>query len=110
MCSIFVYERNQKLLNKQASSGCGIPLSSNSKEEALKSFGLTLNGIYSWLKLFKTNYEIQTKTFCEEILDLFQKRTVTLPKHVEYINKRQMLLIDIGVKWFRGGGGQKPAN
>ena len=37
---------------------------------------------------------------CEEILELFQKITVTLTKTVDYINKRQMLLVDIGGKWF----------
>ena len=45
MCSIEAHERNHKLVNYDASSGGGIPLPSNSIEEALISFSLTLNCI-----------------------------------------------------------------
>ena len=38
--------------------------------------------------------------FSEEILELFQKIPVTLPKFADYIKKIQMLLTDIVVKWF----------
>ena len=38
--------------------------------------------------------------FCEEILELFKIMPVTLPKPDDYINKIQMLLTDIGVKFF----------
>ena len=38
--------------------------------------------------------------FCEEILELFKIMPVTLPKPDDYINKIQMLLTDIVVKWF----------
>ena len=34
------------------------------------------------------------------MLELFQKIPVTLPEHVDYINKRQILLTDIDGKWF----------
>ena len=37
---------------------------------------------------------------CEETIDLFQIITVALPKPVSYINKQQMILTDIGRKWF----------
>ena len=38
--------------------------------------------------------------FCEEMLDLFHRIPVALPKPVGYINKQQILLTDIGGKWF----------
>ena len=38
--------------------------------------------------------------FYKEILELFQKIAITLPKPVYYIKKIQMLLIYVGGKWF----------
>ena len=38
--------------------------------------------------------------FCGEILELFQKIPVALPKPVGYIKKQKMLLKDMGGKWF----------
>ena len=37
---------------------------------------------------------------CEETIDLFQIITVALPKPIDYIKKQQMILTDIGGKWF----------
>ena len=37
---------------------------------------------------------------CEEMLDLFQKIPVTLPKPVDYMKKISILLTDVGGKWF----------
>ena len=56
ICSIEEHEKNQKSVNRrktendETSSGGARPLSLNSPEEELKSFGLTLNFIDSWLK------------------------------------------------------------
>ena len=36
---------------------------------------------------------------CEEMLKLFHKIYVALPKTVGYRKKRRMLLTDMGVKW-----------
>ena len=38
--------------------------------------------------------------FCEEIIELLQEIPVALTKSVGLINKQQMLLTDIGGKWF----------
>ena len=38
--------------------------------------------------------------FCEEMIDFFHKIPVASPKNVNYIKKRQMLLTDMGGKWF----------
>ena len=38
--------------------------------------------------------------FCEEIIELFQKISVALPKPVDYIKTQQIMFIDIGGKWF----------
>ena len=38
--------------------------------------------------------------FCEEIIEMFQEMPVPTPKHVDYINKQQLLLTDMGDKWF----------
>ena len=46
--------------------------------------------------------------FCKEMLELFQKTPVALPKPVGYINKRQMLSTDIGGKWFMDKNKSKP--
>ena len=60
----------------------------NSKKEALKPFGITPNFIESWFKPFKMNYENQTEIICEEMLEMFHKIPVVLPKPVGYIKKR----------------------
>ena len=91
MCSIDAYERDHKLLNEEASSGSVRVIPSDSTEEDLKLFGLTTNFIEIWLKSFKTNYESRRVIFYEEILDLFQKITVTLPKPVYYIEKTNVV-------------------
>ena len=44
--------------------------------------------------------KIEQQFFCEEIIELFQRLNVARPKPVDYMEKRQMLLIDIGGKWF----------
>ena len=72
----------QKSVNDEASSGGYIPLPSNSTEGAIISFGLTLNFIKSWLKSFKIYYYIWTEIFYEEMLELFQKIPITLPRPV----------------------------
>ena len=56
---------------------------SDSKEKYLISFSLTSNFIASWLKQFNNNYEHRTEMFCEEMIELFQKIPVTLPKPID---------------------------
>ena len=54
----------------------------------------------SWIKSFKNDYESWTAMFCEEILDLFQKIPVTLPKNIDYIKKGKLFFTDNEGKWF----------
>ena len=101
ICSIEAHEKNIKSVNKhkpvnyETGSGDGIPLTSNSTEEALKSFVLTINYIQSWIESFKSNYKNLKAMFCEDIIEFFHKIPVALTKPVGFINKRKMLLTDI---------------
>ena len=47
--------------------------------------------------------------FCEEIIELFQKIPAALPKTIDYMKKRKILLTDMGSKWFMEKHKSKPS-
>ena len=52
------------------------------------------------LKNSRIIMSVEQKCFVKKWLRCFKKIPVTFPKHVYYIDKGQMLLINIGGKWF----------
>ena len=70
--------KKAKLINDEAGSGGDRIMPTKSTREYLISFGRIHNLIASWIKSFKTYYERLADTFCEEILEPFQKIPITL--------------------------------
>ena len=83
---------NHKPINDETSSGGFRPTPSTLREETLKLFGRTLNFIQIWLQLFKINCENLKKRFCKEMIELFQKIPVALPKPVYYRNNSKFFV------------------
>ena len=67
MCYIIAHNKQQLTYVDGLSSGGGIPIPNNSRIEALKALGGTLNFIDFWLELFHQNYEVRGKMYNEDM-------------------------------------------
>ena len=70
--------------------------------EALEAFGITINSVDIWMKLFFNSYDSRCVAYITAMKEMFNKIHQTMIKALTPKQKFQKPMIDIGGVWYMG--------